>query len=258
MTFAIGLSCTAFAAQAGELTVGFGPGLAPDYVGSNDLTFAPLPSIEYRVEGRSVKSNNLGFEVDIIADPSIGFGPIVRYDPGRNDLFNVHDAVVRKMHRVSGALEAGGFVELTRQIGSLETSAPSFFNARLSAAKAVDVGHDGALVEGSAGLSHLAGGWLLGANVTAAYGSKAYQSAYFGVDARDALQTGLGRYSAGAGLRDVGAGVIIGRSFGAKWSGILIGAYSRIVGDAAKSPVVRDRGSRNQGFVGFSVSYRVF
>ena len=80
-------------------------------------------------------------------------------------------------------------------------------------------------------------------------------STYFGVRASDCAPSGLPAYSADAGFRNVRL------TFGAMvpvtehW---LIGIgvmYMRLVGNAADSPIVDDRGSPNQFSGGLGVAY---
>jgi outer membrane protein len=41
-----------------------------------------------------------------------------------------------------------------------------------------------------------------------------------------------------------------------RWSATALRAYTRLLGDAADSPVIEDRGNENQWFGGFMINYR--
>lgn len=67
------------------------------------------------------------------------------------------------------------------------------------------------------------------------------QQTWHGVNAVQSLASGYSAYSPGAGFRNLQAGVSMNHVFAQRW--FLIGGLSvgRLVGDAADSPIVRDR-----------------
>jgi outer membrane protein len=78
------------------------------------------------------------------------------------------------------------------------------------------------------------------------YGRENYRDEYFGVRASDALASGLPVYQPGAGMRDVRGWATALFHLSPQWhlsAGVM---YSRLVGDAADSPLVAERGSKNQ------------
>ncbi len=93
----------------------------------------------------------------------------------------------------------------------------------------------------------------IGATIT--YGSDDYMQTYFGVDSDNAARSGLSKYSAGDGLRDIRFPIMALYSLNPNWhvSGGLI--YSRLFDDASDSPIVDDRGSRDQFIAGLGVAY---
>lgn len=82
-----------------------------------------------------------------------------------------------------------------------------------------------------------------------------YNDTYFGIDARQSARSGLARYDAEAGLVSYGiGGAVIVRAFDPV-SIALFAGYDRLASEAADSPLVTDRGSKNQMAIGFSVGY---
>ena len=78
---------------------------------------------------------------------------------------------------------------------------------------------------------------------------------YSGVTADDSLASGLPVYTPGRGVRDARAWLVALVHLGPQWhvgAGVL---YSRLVGDAADSPLVADRGSENQWVFGVGGLY---
>jgi outer membrane scaffolding protein for murein synthesis (MipA/OmpV family) len=83
-----------------------------------------------------------------------------------------------------------------------------------------------------------------------------YFDAYYGVDAGESAASGLSVYEPGSGLRSVGAGGAVTWKATDKVTASLFGEYSRLMGPAASSSLVRERGSRNQLMFGLSTTYR--
>ena len=79
--------------------------------------------------------------------------------------------------------------------------------------------------------------------MAATWANAAYQQSYFGVDAAQAARSGLARTSMGSGVRDVRASVSATYSFHPKAAVTAALSYSRLQGDAARSPIVREAGS---------------
>jgi outer membrane protein len=114
----------------------------------------------------------------------------------------------------------------------------------------------GALVRfGAEAKTPLSGGIKLTTSVGATYADDDFMDAYFSVTpAQSAASTaGLGVYDAEAGIKDVFVGFTSDVPLSGPWSLKLAGRYSRLVGDAADSPVVE---SEDQFFGGLGLSYR--
>lgn len=247
-----------FAAKADELNVSMGLGYAPDYVGSDDYILVPLPSFSYESPAITIRSNGLGLEADLIKSPQFGFGPIIRYDGGRNSLFTAQDPVIRRLGKVNGAIESGAFFEGSLPLTRSETEMPLTLVMRVSAVSRATRKSGGILFETSIGLVGSAGKWTVGSTVTSSLGTARYQNLYYGISAGDSQNSGLSQFHAGGGVRDVGLGVFATRSISERLTITPVAAYSRIVGDVADSPIVDARGSKDQFFAGISLGYRVF
>jgi len=96
--------------------------------------------------------------------------------------------------------------------------------------------------------------WLsLTATGGASWMSSNYADAFFTVTPLQSRRSGLAVYDASAGIKDAYLGLTGDIALDDRWSLKLIGRYSRLVGDAADSPVVE---SENQLFGGVGVSYK--
>jgi outer membrane protein len=227
-------------------------GAAPDYVGSDDYTvgIAPAGKFYWDESERYVRLLATELSVNLINSKEWSFGPLANYRFGRK---NVDDSVVDRMEDIDGTVELGVF-------GGWTWIGPGDPRQRLNVSLQFqhDVGdvHNGYLITPSVRYWHPVSRPLtvsLGASAT--YGSKNYMSTYFDVNATDSARTGLRQFSADSGMRDFRISPVVVYSLSEKWhlaGGVI---YSRLLSDAADSPVVEDRGSANQFFGGVGVVY---
>ena len=82
-----------------------------------------------------------------------------------------------------------------------------------------------------------------------------YQRAYFGVTPAASLASGLPAYRPGGGVHAVALASGLSYQLNNRWGLFGYARYERLVGDAAKSPIVRELGSRNQLSGGIGLNY---
>ncbi len=121
-----------------------------------------------------------------------------------------------------------------------------------------DVGgeHDGYLISGSVRYYQpVARPLTLSIGAALTYGSGDYMDTYFGVNSGNVGSSGLSAFNADGGLRDVSVPLMAIFSFSENWhvSGGVV--YTRLLGDAADSPVFDQRGSRYQLYAGVGIAY---
>ena len=91
---------------------------------------------------------------------------------------------------------------------------------------------------------------------SASWADSTYMDSYFGVSRTQSAKSGHSRYAADSGFKDVGIALglnyMISEAVGV--SGLV--QYTRLVGDAADSPIVEDKGSADQFFTGMFLTYR--
>jgi outer membrane scaffolding protein for murein synthesis (MipA/OmpV family) len=247
---------TAEQEKALNLRIGLGVGAAPDYLGSNDYTVIPFPNFDLRYGQYGVRSSRLGIEADVVGIRGLDAGPIIRYDRGRSD---VNDSAVALLPEIDGSVELGAFIGAGIPLSVLGVESQSIVTARIEALQGLKGGHEGATVGTSLGLvTPVTEDLTLIGSLSTTFMSKDYASSYFDVSAAGSAASGLSTFDAGSGFRDVGITVIGNYKLNENWSLNGIGSYTRLVGDAANSPIVKDRGSANQflGGLGFSYTFK--
>jgi len=235
---------TAETIKVKDSVIGLGMAFVPDYEGSEDYRAVPV------INARLNLDNNMyvGFlgntlRANLVPSQVWNAGPLLRYRFERNDVDNEQ---VDAMKKVDAAFEAGGF---------LSYNLPDW-TFSLSAAQDIAGGHDGFVLDLGAGYRlKLQAQTMLTVNAQTTFASSDYMHTYFSVDQEDAVRSGLRTYSADGGLKDFGLGIAVQHSFDRKWSVVGVLKYTRLLGDAADSPVVDDAGSANQMMTGAFVSY---
>ena len=195
-------AASAFGATAGGF-VGAGLGFGPDYEGSDDSEAGPALFGRYTWEsGRFVNlggSNSAGgamsLRANLIAEsmnPVWQFGPVLQFRPERDDVDNNR---VDRLRKVDNAFELGlygGYV-----------SGP--WSADLTFAADVSDEHEGYIITlNGAYTSRVNDELTLTYGAAATYADSDYMDTYFSIDGDNATRSGLRRYDAGSGLKDIG------------------------------------------------------
>lgn len=218
----------------------------PRYPGSKDLAGFYYPSVNIRriEEPARFAAPDDGFSISVLDDePSVRFGPVVRVQSGR---YLSDDRRLFGLQKLNFSAEPGVF---------LEYFPVSFIRARVELRYSLN-GVEGLV--GNAGIDFIAPyerfTFSLGPRI--AFADANYMRDYFGVRPfESALNGRLAAYRPGASL--VSAGLLGSATYkwNDTWSTTGYAGYNRLVDDAARSPIVRVIGSRDQFTVGASVSY---
>lgn len=236
---------------ADDLTFELGAGamVGPDYEGSDDYDIAPVPVVEIAYKDRLRLTTKDG--PGIFATPyryedfSVELG--VRYEAGRDQDDN--DAL-----RGLGDLDVGAVAvgRLSYEFGPLE--------AGLEVARDLTGDRDGTAVtaELTYGVTLLEDRLHLGVAPHVTWASEDYMDNTFGISAAQSAASvrGLAQHNAGAGLKDAGLSLNLGYQITENITAFGGAQYSRLLGDAADSPLVDREGSANQFSSYLGVSYR--
>ena len=231
--------------------VGIGVGFVPDYEGSDDFTIGVGPTARFGFWGqRYVQLVATELTVNVIDHPYWRFGPVANVHLGRKD---VDDSVVDMMSDISHTVELGlfGGVDFTNEVNERIR-----FSSDISFLHDVGGVSDGWQAEWSTRYWHPLAEWLdFGIMGGVTYGSGNFMDTYFGVNMSDSVRSGLPTFSADSGFKDVRITPIFLVHFSRSWhlgTGIM---YKRLLGDAADSPIVDNRGDENQFLVATSLIY---
>jgi outer membrane scaffolding protein for murein synthesis (MipA/OmpV family) len=229
-----------------KYSVRVGPGVlySPDYEGSSNYKLRLVPAIDLRWKNVAY-FHDKSLRINLLKLPWMRVGPILTYSPGRKESDNPN---LQGLGNVGKGLEVGGFGE----------SVVRPFAVRFDIQKEVAGGYGGVT-------SHVEMGFMLHkdeklsvvAGSRISFASKNYMSSFFGITPAQSAASGIPVFNAGAGVKDAGVGLLSNYLINDSWSAGNVVGCSRLLGDAAQSPLVHDRGSKNQCLVYFRLAYQL-
>jgi len=226
-----------------RVRVGLGAQLHPRYVGSDDTQAAPLFHIN---TARGTNEFRFGapddsFGIGLVSSGGFSFGPAAKIKGSRKE-----SDVGAPVGKVPTTFEAGAFAQY---------QVSKSIRLRAELLKGIG-GHDGLV--GSIGADHI---WRDGDKYVFSIGPRLlfsdarYQRAYFGVTPEASVASGLPAYRPRGGMYGVAVASGLSVELNNRWGLFGFARYARLVRDAAKSPIIREYGSRNQLSGGIGLNY---
>lgn len=218
------------------VTLGLGPKLQPEYEGAKSYMLSPFPIVGLRFMVNPFTgqpSSEYGFGIA----PAFNF--IGQRDAGV-------DKALRGLGTIDAAFEAGLTADYTLPYARGYVTVRQGFG-----------GHQGQVAElGLQAIVRPVPGLKVSVGPTVSFATDDYMSTYFGVTRKEAAKSRFGRFDADGGLRAYGAAARADYDLTPNWLVRLDTSWSRLAGDAAKSPIVRKAGSEDQFTLGLGVAYR--
>lgn len=226
-----------------RVRVGLGAQLRPEYIGADDHAVRPLWDLDFARGSNqfAFEAPDYSFGIGLISSGGFSLGPAANLASKRKE-----SDVGAPVGTVSTTFEAGAFAsyEVTDSI-----------HLRGEVLKGIG-GHKGLV--GQIGVDKI---WRDGDRYVFSIGPRVllsnsrYQRAYFGVTPGVALATGLPVHDPDGGVHAVAAASGLSYQFNNRFGMFGFARYERLVGDAARSPIVREFGSRNQLSGGAGLTY---
>lgn len=202
------------------------------YRGSDERRTQLFPALDYQWSNGWFAGVTNGVGINLSASPQQQYGVRLTADLGRKEK---RSSALRGMGDVDAKPEAGAFYNLFVTDSVFVTS-----SVRAGSGE----GGKGLVLDLGAGLSTaLAPHWRLGTGVALSLANASHMQSYFGVTAAQAARSGYRASDAGAGLRDVRANVALTHVVDMRQSVTLAVSANRLMGDAASSPLTRQRSS---------------
>lgn len=228
------------------LKVGVAGLVGPRFEGAAGRTFRVQPLISLGKHGRSARftSRNDNISLAVIDTGAFRAGAAGKLIWGRDD--GTHADLVG-LSPVKFGGEAGGFVEVY----------PSDFVRLRGEVRHGVRSHDGLVADVAAdAFFDVTDSIQISGGPRASWASSEYFEAYYGVDAAEAAASGLTPYTPGSGMKSVGLGGAVTWKATDRIATSVFAEYARLLGPAADSSLVIERGSKNQVSFGASATYR--
>jgi MipA family protein len=217
----------------------------PDFEGANRSLLSPVPIFSIRRAGsvdqfRSPRDNA---SIALIDFGDLRAGPAAKFVPSRKAS---NYSELNGLGDVKAAFELGGFIEYFPV---------DWLRVRNETREGFG-GHQGVVSDFSADfIVPVTRAITVSAGPRFTWESTKAVSPYFSVDAVQAIAAGLPVFDAKGGAQSAGAGAQVKYRIDPQWEVHSYVEYDRLLGDAAKSPIVTARGSVNQTTVGIGASY---
>jgi outer membrane protein len=227
------------------VTVGVGGEYKPDFEGANRAMLSPVPIFSIRRAGSAEQfrgpRDSASFALLDFGD--LRAGPVAKFAAARKQ-YNYFE--LNGLGDVKAAVELGGFVEYYPV---------DWFRTRVELRQGV-VGPNGTVADFSADfIVPVIQRLTISAGPRFTWESTQATSPYFGIDAVQAMASGLPVFNAKGGAHSYGAGAQVSYRIDPQWEVHSYVEYERLLGDAAASPLVPLRGSPNQTTLGIGASY---
>lgn len=231
-------------------TIGLGAAIVPRYEAGDEYFVVPNIPLRLQYKGFQLNTRGLGLELDVIPHKGVDFGPAINFRNGRRD---ANSRQIAALDEVNPALELGGFLQINSP-PILKRQDSAYLRANVL--QDVTGSHEGLVATGSLGYSVAVTPKVrIGGEVNGSLASAPFMRTFYSVSAPESARSGLAPFRASGGARDVGVIGFVGYSFNKEWGLRLIGGYSRLVGDAADSPITSGPGNANRGFMSVGVTY---
>lgn len=202
------------------------------YQGSDESRVRALPSIDYQWGNGFFAGVLNGVGYNASTQPDMAYGVRVTPDFGRKE-------------RRSDALQGLGDIDARPEVGAFFNFSP-VGGITLSSSLRYGSGNDrkGLLLDLGAGWSTpLSPTLRLGTTLATTWANADYLQDYFGIDSDQASRSGYAEFAPGSGFRDVRLGASLVYRVTPTWSLTGLVTRSELLGDAKRSPIVREKGS---------------
>jgi outer membrane protein len=228
------------------VTLGVQGKVQPAFEGAKKYEIEPVPVFSLRRSGTAARFSSPfdGASISLIDVGGFHFGPAGKYKPGRKE--GDYPAELRGLGDVDFAIEAGFFAEYWPG---------DWLRTRVEVRRGFG-GHEGFVADFSADLIRsFDERWTLSVGPRLSLVDSNALTPYFGISPTQSALSGLPAFDAKGGLHSVGAGTQVRYRWSPQWEVRGYVEYSRLLGDAASSPLVTERGSPDQFTFSLGVSY---
>lgn len=227
------------------VTLGVEGRILPTFDGAKRFDYTAFPVFQFRRAGTNARfrSPRDGFGFAVFDEGNFRLGPVGKI---RRERREGSDSALAGLGNVDWAVELGAFAEYWWM---------PWLRTRAELRNGIG-GHHGLVADLSADAVYkFAPLWTLAGGPRMTLASAQALDPYFGISTAQAITSGLPVYSTKGGMRSYGAGMQLRYDISPRWETYTYLEYERLTGDAANSPLVVQRGTRNQLSTGLGLTY---
>ena len=243
------------------VTLGAGAIYGPKYEGSAESSVSPVPFVEINWNDTIFLSPGDGLGVNLYQNKGFVVGTSVGYDGGRQESDSRSE--LRGLGDIDAGVSTSGFLSYEYKFIKAETKVTHVFGG--ADGTTVDLGLQtfiplapllketpffigtGPIFGSSSTNKDGPGGPALLLGVSTTWADENYMDGYFGVSSQQSANSGLTDFDASAGFKSVtGDATLVVPLTDHINLGTNVG-YTRLIGDAADSPITRDTNQFNAG-----------
>ena len=222
-----------------SFTLGAGAAIQPEYEGAKDYQPAPLPVVDIRFRDIAFLSVEEGLGWNAYKTRNFRVGPMATYYWGSDDRpTGIND--------IDPGIQVGVFAEFAFDHWKFDTRVLYGVTGDSEGAR---------LNLGAAYGTRIEKDWRLIARLNTTVANANEMKTYFGINSREASDSSLAEHDPGAGFYDVGLDLHLTYDVTKSWSIVSIVKSHYLLGDAADSPLVKDKGSEAQFYGGLGIAY---
>ena len=229
------------------VTLGVMPSVGARYEGAKlyGIGGSPVFDIRRADEAKGFSAPDDGFDFTLFSAGSFAVGPVFNVRGGR---YRSADRSLLGLRDVPWTIESGVFAEFWPLKDRLRT--------RIEVRHGFRGRSDGFVGDLSVDWVERFGALTLSAGPRLSVGDADYMDANYGVlPSEAAANRRVNAFDAGPGLKSVGVAAALSFDWSSAWTSTAFVRYDRLTGDAARSPIVKRFGSRDQVTVGTGLSY---
>lgn len=226
------------------ITIDLDVAAAPSYPGDATRTTQVVPSFSIRRAGTPAgfSAPDDGVDFALYDAGWLNAGVVGKLVSARSSSGNPE---LRGLRFIDATIEGGVFAEIwpMEQLRTRAEIRQGLF------------GHEGLVASLGADWVEKSGAFTLSVGPRLNLGAATYMRSFFSVSPTEAVVNGrVKAFTAHGGISSIGALAAVAYEFSPAWSGTIYAGYDRLAGSAARSPVSRVLGSRNQFTLGTVIS----
>jgi outer membrane scaffolding protein for murein synthesis (MipA/OmpV family) len=242
------------------VSVAIGAAYGPSYDGSDDYVIFPAALVQGSLGGIDFTSRGAGVALDFVPDPDegIGFDLGVAGQLRGNRARQIEDPVVLSLGKLDEAIEVGptvgvGIPRVFHDYDSLSVS--------LDVSWDINGAHGGMVIEPAVTyFTPLSRGIAASLSLNAEHGDGDFADYYYTVTPAQSLASGLPAFNADGGWTKAGGNLLLGFDLDGNLENgglaiAVIGGYTRMLGDAKRTPFTSVRGDADQWVAALGLGY---